>query len=212
MKYFLLLILIGSAFAKEPTPDQCIPPAKPFVEEKLRNSYNLGLAEQELKDIVKDEKNYALREEVKSLKRRVMFSKRREQAPLISEIQTKFDQMILNVVPEEVIVDFPIRGASSTPYSSEDGDIIMSMNNLPQAELDFIPPETLKKLGKNVNVHYKYPYDTFDYYVTYEGNEVPLDRALQKMLDEFEDACILRMMENKRIKGIEKATGGVVSQ
>ena len=203
---------MSNAYAAEPTPDQCIPPSKPFVEEKLRSSYNLGLAEQELRDIVKDEKNYSLREDIKTLKRRIMFSKRREIAPLISEIQTKYDQMILNVVPEEVIGDFPIRGALSTPHSSEDGEIIMSMNNLPQAELDFIPPETLKKLGKNVNVHYKYPYDNFDYFVTYEGNEISLDRALQKMLGEFEDACILRMMENKRIKGAEKAAGGVVIQ
>lgn len=202
MKGLFLLFVITSAFAQEGR-ESCIPPSQPFIQERIRSSYNFGAGEQELQEIVRDEKNYALREQVKSLKRRMMFVKRREKEPLQDEIKNKFDEMVLNAGTEEVINEFPSKG-SSAAVSSDNEAIIITMHNLPQAELDFIPPETLKKMGRSVSIHYKYPYDNYEYFVSYEGEEIELNRAMGKMLNEFEDACILRKMENARARAIRK--------
>ena len=205
MKFLLLLLIMSSnAWTEEDEYKQCIPPAQPFVEEKIRKSYNFDVGETELKDIVIDQKNYAQREEVKALKRRLMFTKRRDVPPLMEAIKTNFDLMVENTDSHNLIQDFPARGSSALISGSEEGTLMISMNNLSQEDLDFIPPESLKKLGKNVNIHYKYPYDAFEYFVTYDGVEQPIDKAIYKMMDEFEDACILRMKENRRIKEVEK--------
>lgn len=204
---FILLANVAIAADVEDENKQCIPPGQPFLEEKMRKSYHFDLGETELKDIVSDDKNYALREEVKALKRRLMFTKRREIPPLMEELKVNFDHMIVNTDSHNLITDFPARGSSAQISGTEDGTIMISMNNLSQEELDFIPPESLKKLGKGVNIHYKYPYDSFEYFVTYDGVEQPLSKAMYKMLDEFEDACILRMRKNKDVKEVEKNWG-----
>lgn len=175
----------------------CHPPSLPFVEDRIRTTYRFDAGEKELKEIVTDQKNYTLREDVKALKRRLMFAKRREIPDITTELQTKFEQMISNVETEKVIADFPSKGASAVVSSSQEGMIKIDMDNLIQEDLEFIPVETRKKLGKTVSIHYKYPYDSFDYYVNYEGQEQPLTKALHKMLDEFQTACLIQMKDNE---------------
>ena len=201
------MLLSQITWAQEDEYKQCIPPGQPFLEEKLRKSYQVEAGEYELRDIVSDPKNYALREEVKALKRRLMFTKRRDIPPLMEEIKVNFDHMVVNTDSHNLITDFPSRGSQAQVRGTEDGTLMMGMDNLSQEELDFIPPESLKKLGKGISIHYKYPYDSFEYFVTYDGVEQPLSKAMYKMLDEFEDACILRMRRNREIKEVEKSWG-----
>lgn len=200
MKLFTLFLFLSFEAVAVKDEGQCIPPSQPFVEEKLRTTYQFSQGERELKDIVSDGKNQALREEVQSLKRRLMFAKRKDVDLIKSELQVKYEQMLSNSETEKEITNFPTQGASSVVTSSSDGFLKVSMNNLIQNDLDFLPPETLKKLGKNVSIAYKYPYDSFDYFLTFEGQELPMQAALQRVMNEFEDACILRLKENQRIR------------
>lgn len=218
MKFLFLLFFVcksyaissqppGNAYVSSLKPSEralCIPPSLSFFENKLRESYQFNAGEKELLMIVKDQKNYALREDVKSLKRKLMFAKRKDVPLLVSELQAKFDQMINNVDTESVITNFPMEGGSAIVSSSTDGSIMISMKDLNPGSLDFIPSKTLKKLEKNVKIQYKYPYDSFDYFLTFEGEELPIAKAVQKIGEEFETSCIVQQIENGWTRDGEK--------
>jgi hypothetical protein len=78
------------------------------------------------------------------------------------------------------------------------------MNSLSKEELKFLTPEVLDKLGPRVRIHYMYPYEKFEYYLTYSGEELPMKKALHKMQDDFEDACALQRVEVRRSRDADE--------
>ena len=104
--------------------------------------------------------------------------------------------MAANADTEEVIKDYPFKGASSVVEPTEEGKLQITMDRLTDEGLDFIPPETFKKLDKKVTIQYNYPIDSFDYFLTFDGHKVPMEKAMYKMLTDFEDACALKKIEN----------------
>ena len=171
-------------------PVYCQAPAQPFFESKLRSSFKLESGEKELKEVVLDPRNYQDREDVKALGRQLKYAGRITRPLLLSRITPKFEQMIETTRRQETIVDFPMPGASANVASSEDGTIMIEMNNLSTEGLDFLPPELKEKLGNSVKIHYLYPYDKFDYVLNYEGQEMPMQLAFHKLQDQFEEVCL----------------------
>lgn len=187
MRIVLLSVLIISPSAFGIV---CQAPSQAMMEDRLRASYKLDSAENELREIVKEDSNYPIREEVKALKRRLRFTSRKKREPIYTELQAKFEQMIQNAETEPLIANFPYEKASSTVGTSEVGTLVMSMKNLNKEELDFLPEETLKKLDPTVKVHYFYPIDKFEYVLTFDGKDLPMRKAFTKMQVEHEHHCL----------------------
>lgn len=196
MKSFILLQLLfyaGSAIG------QCQAPGQGFLEAKLKETFQVGQGEAELKEWVGHLKNAALREEVKGLDRRSKFSGRLEREDLLRQKQEKFDLMILNTDRSSELKDFPADGTLSKMMSSN-GTIDIEMSNLTKEGLEVFSPEILAKLSPKVKIKYFYPYDKFEYVVTFENKELPIGKALGKMQQEMEQACELRMFDNKEYR------------
>lgn len=191
----MTLILSGSTYAA------CQAPGQSFLEQKLKESFSTEPAEKELREVVKDPRNYALREEVKSLDRRSKLATRLQLSQISSAMNQKFNQMIETTNRGEEISDFPTTGAISKISGTTDS-MAMEISNLSKEDLDVIPPKVLEKLSNKVKIHYKYPYDKFDYFLTYDGREYPMEKALNKLQADFEDACEERTRENQNTEGL----------
>jgi hypothetical protein len=194
-------------------PVYCMAPAQPFFEAKLRSSFKLESGEKELKEVVLDPRNYQDREEVKALGRQLKYAGRITRPLLLSRITPRFDQMIETTRRRETISNFPMQGASASMASSEDGTIMIEMTNLSTEGLDFLPPELKEKLGNSVKIHYLYPYDKFDYILSYEGKEMPMQMAFHRLQDQFEEVCLRNAVNGafdrkKRNSDIKNASGG----
>lgn len=179
----------------------CQAPGQSFLENKLKESFATDPAEKELKEIALDPKNYALREEVKSLNRRSMFANRIEMKEIQDKTQDKFSQMLGAVRNTNEIPDFPISGANSK-LTSENDSLAIEVNNVSKEQLDVLPPKILDKLSNKVKIRYMYPYDKFEYVLTYDGRELPMQAALGKMQMDFEDACEDRLRENQHSRDL----------
>jgi hypothetical protein len=196
VKYLILLQFVlsaGLAFG------QCQAPGQGFLEAKLKEIFHVGLGEAELKEWVSHPKNMELREDVKSLDRRSKFSGRLARQELDRQKQDKFDLMILNNDRSTEVKDFPADGTQSKMLSSS-GSIDIEMSNLTKEGLDFFSPEILNKLSPKVKIKYFYPYDKFEYLVTFDNRELPIAKALGSMQQEMEKACELRIFENKEYR------------
>jgi hypothetical protein len=49
-----------------------------------------------------------------------------------------------------------------------------------------------------------YPYDKYEYVRTYDGRELPMEKALAKMQNDFEDACEDRLRENQHTRDLRR--------
>jgi hypothetical protein len=221
MKNVCFIFLIGySSFLGAASEDiqklewtkykNCQAPSQPFFESRIRQSYMIETAEGKLKDVVHSLKNYPLREEIKELNLRLTSVEGDEKSLTSTEIQAKFDQMLENVHLALPLHDFPQKKANSIIKGSPESGLVMSMDNLSQDDVDFLPETILKKLGKNVKVEYFYPQKTFDYIFSYDGEEMPMAKVTRKIQKEFEVACEERVRENEfiRFKNSYDAGGG----
>lgn len=192
--FLTILSLSGLSYGQE-----CQAPGQSFLHEKIKESFQTAPAERELKDLVSDQRNYTLREEVKALDRRKMYSTRSQEKFIGEEMHQKFDQMIEATGKTEELADFPTPGAIGRLKGTKDS-IAIELSNLSKEDLGVIPPQVLEKLSNRVKIEYKYPYDKYDYYITYSGIEMPLEKGLNKLQEDFEDACIGRLIENQTTK------------
>ncbi len=196
-----LLLIISLTLVETSYGASCQAPGQSFLENKLKESFATDPAEKELKEIALDPKNYALREEVKSLNRRSMFANRLEMKEIEQKTNDKFSQMLGAVRKTNDLPDFPISGASSK-LTSENDSLAIEVNNVSKEQLDVLPPKILDKLSNKVKIRYMYPYDKFEYVLTYDGRELPMQAALGKMQMDFEDACEDRLRENQHAKDL----------
>lgn len=178
-------------------PVFCHPPSQAFFEEKLRRSFHFETGEKELKEVVSDPRNYSAREEVKTIKRQMVFANRIQSNTLREKLPPKFESMIDVTNRRGAIRDFPVEGSSANLGSSEDGALEISMENLSKEDLEFLPPTVLNKIGNKVKIKYQYPLDRFDYVVSYDGKDLPMERAFGKIQDDFEYACERNALEGQ---------------
>ena len=213
----------GRDFSVINTPVYCHPPSQPFFEQKLRQSFRFSEGETELKEVVRDPRNYNTREEIKGLRRQLAFANRVQRSHIESRIIPKVENMIDVTNRRDPISDFPLNGTSANLSSSEEGHLSIAMENLPKENLDFLPPEIVEKIGNNVKINYHYPLDKFDYVISYDGKDLPMDQAFHKMQDDFESVCLTNALNSrgdrqKRENGFESNTpkkggaGGATAQ
>jgi hypothetical protein len=191
--FLQFIFYTGTAFG------QCQPPGQGFLEEKLKETFHVSLGEEELREWVGHRKNASLRDEIKSLDRRSKFSGRLEREDLLVQSKDKFDMMILNTERPSDFDNFPAVGAQSKMMSSN-GAMDIEMSNLSKEGLDVFAPEILAKLSPKVKVKYFYPYDKFQYILTYDNKELPMGKALGKMQQEMEKACEVQMIDNREYR------------
>lgn len=196
MKYFLLLQMI---FYSAAVMSQCQAPGQGFMEKRFKDVFRVEDGEAELREWVSYPKNHELREEIKSLDRRTKFVGRWEKEELLNQSKEKFDLMIHNTGRPSEFSDFPVAGSLSKVESSK-GSINIEMTGLAKDELDFLDKEILDKLSPKVKVKYFYPYDKFEYAITYDGVEQPMEKGLGKIQQDMEKRCELRVIENKEYR------------
>jgi hypothetical protein len=177
----------------------CQAPHQAFMEGKLKETYVLTDVEQELKEVVKDPNNYSYREELKSLYRKLAFATRPQKGPILEDIGSKFEKIIDGAKRGRSIANFPLEGTTSE-MSTAPGVLVLTVKHLPREELTFFPEEVLKKLGDSVQIRYSYPVERFEYLVSYEGKELPMNKAFNLLQDDFEDFCMARASENYDIR------------
>ena len=131
-----------------------------------------------------------------------MYADRIAMKELESETHAKFDQMIDTTGRTEDITDWPMPRAFGR-LSSTGNAIAIALNNLSKDELDVLPKPILDKLSNKVKIEYRYPYDAYDYIITYDGREYPMEKALLKIQNDFEDACEDRLRENQHAKDLQ---------
>lgn len=203
----------GQNFREVDRPVFCHPPSQAFFEQKLRASFHLETGEKELKEVVSDPRNYSAREEIKTIKRQLVFANRIQSNTLRQKLPPKFESMIDTTNRRNVIRDFPVAGSNANLGSSDDGALELSMENLSKEDLEFLPPTVLNKIGNKVKIKYQYPLDRFDYVVSYDGKDLPMERAFGKIQDDFESACERNALEGafdreKRNMKIKNGSGG----
>lgn len=193
---------------------ECQAPSQGHLEMRLKESFHGNLAEQELKEWMIHPKNYEVRQKIKELDRRTKFSPQRlDRESLQYEAQIKFEQAIENTGRPHVMDHFPATGTQSRVTASP-GALTIEMDKLVKDDLDVIPKEILDKLEPKVKINYYYPYDKFEYLVTYAGKEQPMASALLKVQKEMEDHCEKRMINNveyrawyQKSRGVAPSTG-----
>lgn len=196
MKFILLLPFIfnmRTAFA------DCQAPGQGYLEGKVKETFYVTQGEAELKEWVGHPKNAPQRAEIKNLDSRSKFAGRLQKGQLLVHAQENFDLMISNTERESDMQDFPSHGARSKLMSSL-GTIDIEMSNLSKEGLDVFPPNILAKLSPKVKIKYFYPYDKFEYFLTYGERELAMGKALGLIQQEMEETCELRVIENKEYR------------
>lgn len=187
----------GLNFEEINKPVFCHPPSQPFFEQKLRQSFHFSEGETELKEVVRDPRNYTAREEIKGLRRQIVFANRVQRSFLENQIVPKVENMIDVTNRRDPISDFPLNGTTANLSSSEEGHLSIAMENLPKDNLEFLPPQIREKIGNNVKISYHYPLDKFDYIISYNGKELPMSEAFHKMQDDFESVCLTNALNGR---------------
>ncbi len=181
---------------------KCQAPGQSFLEGRIKEAFLTPPMERELKDVVLDQRNYSLREDIKSLNRRKLLADRIKMKELDFETSSKFDQMIETTGRNEDITDWPSPRANAR-LSSNGSAIAIEATNLSKEDLDVLPKEVNDKLSNRIKIEYKYPLDTYEYYLTYEGREYPMDKAMLKMQRDYEDSCEQRLRDNQHAKDMQ---------
>lgn len=203
VKTLLILTSLTFSFASfGQFQPKCQAPGQGFLEGRVKEAFQTHLAEKELKDVVLDQRNYTLREDVKALNRRKMYADRIQLKELESETHSKFDQMIETTGRNEDITDWP-HPRSFARLSGSGSAIAIELNNLTKEDLEVLPKPVLDKLSNKVKIEYRYPYDAYEYTLTYDGRELPMEKAMNKMQDDFEEACEQTLRDNQNGKDLQ---------
>ncbi len=194
--YVILFFVLG-IFLSFADDRECLPPGQTHLENKLNQSFHLDRGERELREWLSHPKNTAIKQELKEIDRQKKFAFRLKEEELTSLSQTKIEQAILNNDRPSLIENFPEKGSNSQ-ISAKDGSISIEMSSLSKQELDVLPKEVLDKLDSKIKINYMYPYDKYEYFLTYGGRELPMKKALNQIQTDYEDACLLKDVVNKR--------------
>jgi hypothetical protein len=174
----------------------CLAPGQDFLAVKIKEAFHIDKGEQELKEWVQHPKNSQARHELRTLDRRFKFAQFRSQREsILEDSKNKFEEIIENNQRADEIEHFPVQGTQSK-LKAEPGSLSIEMKNLTKDELDFFPKEVLDKLDTKVSVKYFFPYDRFEYDLSYEGKQLPMDQALNKIQGEMEASCAQNMRKN----------------
>lgn len=208
----ILIWLLFSLQATTVMAQNCQAPSQGFLEIRFRETFHFNLAERELKEWMIHPKNYELRPNIKSIDQRIRYSGQRlEREELLSESQDMFEQAIQNTGRARDMDGFPARGTKSKVYGSQ-GALSLEVNHLEKEDLDFMPKELLDKLGPKMKVNYLYPNDKFEYHLTYDGKELPMEKAFLKIQKDMETARNRARFENNEDRRwYERTHGGEVS-
>lgn len=202
-----LLSICFLFFAGIAVASDCHPPSQGFLEGVLKENFHALEGEAELKEWMNHPSNYEIKNEIKALDRRSKFSTRLKREELLGEAQMKFEKAIINNGRPDEMENFPVAGTRSK-ISSSYGALTLEMSNFSKEELNVIPKEILDKLEPKVRINYYYPYDKFEYMVTYNGKEQPMNKALQKVQADMEAACEVRVIENGEYRNWYNNHGG----
>jgi hypothetical protein len=207
MKSLLLFLLMFQSISI--LASECQAPSQGHLEMRLKESFHGNLAERELKEWMIHPKNYEVGQKIKELDRRTKFSPQRlDREALQYEAQIKFEQAIQNTGRPNVMDHFPATGSQSK-VSASPAALTIEMDKLDKEDLDVIPKEILDMLEPKVKIHYYYPYDKFEYLVTYAGKEQPIESALLKVQKAMEDHCERRMVDNVEYRAWYQKSQGV---
>lgn len=207
MKRFFSIFILSQALPA--LASECQPPSQGHLEARVKESFHGKLGETELKEWMIHPSNQEIRQSLKELDRRIKFSPQRLDRELLqAETQVKFEQAVLNTGRVSVMDNFPAIGAQSK-ISGSTGALTLEMRNLAKDELDIFPKEILDKLEPKVKINYHFPYDKFEYLLTYAGKEQPMGKALLNVQKDMEDACERRMIQNGEYRRwYDKSNGG----
>jgi hypothetical protein len=205
----LIILPITQGLASE-----CQVPSQGHLEMRLKENFHGSAGERELKEWMIHPSNGEVRNNLKELDRRIKFTPQRlDREVLQDETQVKFEQAIMNTGRPSEMDHFPVVGTSSRITGSK-GALTLEMNNLQKDDLDVFPKEILDKIEPKVKINYYYPYDKFEYLMTYDGKEQPMGVALLRVQKDMEANCERRMIENqeyrhwyKESRKIEASTG-----
>ena len=194
MKTILLAILLLHPILT--AASACQAPPHGMIESRIRETFFVSHGETELREWMNHPANHEVRSKLKELDRRIKFTPQRlQREELIVETQVKFDQAIMNTGRPYMMEHFPAPQAFSKVFASQ-GSLSLEMRNFERESLDFLSPDILQKLEGKVRLNYHFPYDKFDYFLTYNGKELPMQDALIQVQKDMEAACEIRMIEN----------------
>ena len=202
-----LLSILFLFHATGASASDCHPPSQGFLEGVVRESFHATEGENELREWMRHPKNSEIRNEIKALDRRSKFNTRLKREELLAESQIKYETAILNNERPADIEHFPVVGAHSKMTASL-GALTLEMSNLSKDDLSVIPKEILDKLDSKVKINYELPYDKFEYLLTYDGKELPMNKALGKVQEDMEKACELREIDNDEYRRWYQKTNG----
>lgn len=192
---FLCLIPVFSAQAFE-----CQAPGQGFLESRVKEVFQAKLGETELKELMLHPKNTQVRQELKELDRRTKFTAQRmDREKLQTESLVQFEQALQNAERTSEFDHFPVINSVSK-MSGSAGALTIEMNKLPKEELDVLPPEILSKLDSKIKINYYYPYDKYEYFLTYDGKELPMQKALNVVQSDMEKNCEQRIYDNNEYR------------
>jgi hypothetical protein len=190
---YLLIVATYSFPSFAQNKPECRSPGSGYFQQKFSQVFKFSEGEARLKKIISFDKSYEEREEIKRIKHAASFRREDDRETLHNEVKEKFDRIIEQVDYTRPLKDFPSQNVVSTFQGTPSGNISMRMDNLPHEDLDVLYPEVLEKLGKSITISYLYPKDKFEYFVSYEGEEVSLDRAFIRIQKDFEIECERRL-------------------
>lgn len=186
----ILLFFTFTAQAAETPEINCRPPSEHVFREKLSAWFHTEKLERELREVVAFSGNHERREQVRSLHRGTYFADRFTEEDLRRRMQAEFQSMVA-ADPRRAgaMANFPVRGASSELEGGEEGVLQIRAQSIPLADQKILAPEIRKKLGNSIRVSYHYPLDRYEYALTYEGEEMPFERVVSKIQDDYELNC-----------------------
>lgn len=194
MKRLFLTIFILKATAA--LASDCQAPGQGFLDIRIKETFHASLAQSELKEWMSHPSNSEVRRNLKSIDQRIKFSPQRStREKLLAESQLQFEQAITNTGNPSLIKNFPAPSTESR-VMSEQGALSIEMSRLSKEELDFLPKLVEDKLEPKIKIHYFFPYDKFEYFLTYDGRELPMEKALLKVQKDMEDNCERRVIQN----------------
>lgn len=199
--FALIILPITQSFASE-----CQVPSQGHLEMRLKENFHGSAGERELKEWMIHPSNGEVRNNIKELDRRIKFTPQRlDREVLQDETQIKFEQAIMNTGRPNEMDNFPAVGTNSK-ISGSKGALTLEMTNLQKEDLDVFPKEILDKIEPKVKINYYYPYDKFEYLLTYDGKEQPMGVALLRVQKDMESHCERRMVENQEYRAWYKKT------
>jgi hypothetical protein len=201
MQMVLLFIFYVFSVKAISSDSNCLAPSQNHLERILDESFKIEKGKRELREWMLHPSNGQLREDIKEIDRAKKYAFRPKEEALLDESQKKFEQVIVNNERPALIENFPEKGASSEVTASK-GALTIEMSSLSKYDLSVIPKEVLNNLDPKIKINYVYPYDKYEYFLTYKNRELPMRKALNELQEDYEDACLMKdaIQDRTRIK------------